>query len=61
MLIGIMMILFTMFIMYIVEILASYYAASPSFMERCRTTISLIMLMQVLYIILPTKRGSLIG
>ena len=58
-LLGFLMILFTMFITYIIEILARYYAMSSGYMERCRTIVALILLMQLLYIILPTERGSL--
>ena len=57
---GTLMLLITMFLVYVIEILARYYAASSTFMERYRTIITLIMLMQILYIILPTERVSLI-
>ena len=58
---GISMLLITMFLMYIFEILASYYGVPPSFMERCRTIITLMMLLELLYIILPSERISLLS
>jgi hypothetical protein len=60
MMIGTITLSITMFFMYIIEILARFYAAPPKMMERFRTIMSLTILIQILYVMLPSDRKSLL-
>ena len=52
-------ILFTMFISWICEIISSYYTAGGGkVMEYIRTIIALMILMEILFLTLPTERAS---
>ena len=57
--IGIGLILSTMFVSWICEIIASYYSVgSGKFMEYLRAMIALLILMEILYLTLPTDRTT---
>lgn len=57
--IGIGVILFTMFISWICEIISSYYTTGGGkIMEYIRTIIALMILMEILFLTLPTERVS---
>jgi hypothetical protein len=59
---GIGLLIFTMFVSWICELIASYYSSGGGkFMEYLRTIIALMILMEVLFISLPTERISFIG
>jgi len=60
--IGIGLILFTIFISWICEFIASYYSAGGGkLMEYIRTMVALLILLEVLFLTLPTERTSFMG